>query len=278
MTAGAAGPDPVAEVLRRLIADRPHARVIDVGGGSGTRAVPLAQLGCRVLVVDSSADALAILHRRAAEAGVDDRVTGRQADADRLAEVVAGWSVAGDATVGDTTPGADLVLCHHVLEAVDDPAAAMAAIAAVLRPGGQVSVLVPGLLAAVLAQALAGRSSAARALLADPDGRWGADDPLRRRFTVEQLRGIFATADLEVESVLGIGVVPGVAHVGAAGSAEDEDEDRCAVEADLAVHPVAQQIAGDLLVVGRANRVAATAGAGSTAGAGPTADGAPPAR
>jgi len=48
---------------------RPPA-VLDVGGGSGTRAVPLAARGCTVTVVDTSIDALAMLRRRAAEAGV----------------------------------------------------------------------------------------------------------------------------------------------------------------------------------------------------------------
>ena len=105
--------------------------------------------GCRVTVVDSSVDALAILHRRAEDAGVADRVAGVQADADLLATVV--------------PPGsADLVLCHHLLEEVDDPAAVVAALAAAVRPGGQVSVLVAGRLGAVLGQTLAGRFAEAR--------------------------------------------------------------------------------------------------------------------
>src|SRR5687767_9946688 len=40
-------------------------RVLDVGGGSGVWAVPLAVAGCTVTVVDPSPDALATLHRRA---------------------------------------------------------------------------------------------------------------------------------------------------------------------------------------------------------------------
>ena len=45
-------------------------RVLDVGGGSGMFAVPLARLGHDVTVVDPSADALATLRRRADTAGV----------------------------------------------------------------------------------------------------------------------------------------------------------------------------------------------------------------
>ena len=150
--------DPLDEVLASLVSDRPDAKVVDVGGGSGTRAVPLALAGCRVTVVDASADALAILHRRAEDAGVAERVTGCQADAHQLGTVVADGS-------------ADLVLCHHLLEQVDDPVAALAAMATALRPGGTLSVVAVGRLGAVLGHTIAGRFADAATLLADPDGR-----------------------------------------------------------------------------------------------------------
>ena len=69
--------------------------------------------GHQVTVVDPSPDALAALGRRAAESDVADRVTGLQGDLASLVDVV------------DPT-SADLVLCHGVLELVDDPAAALA--------------------------------------------------------------------------------------------------------------------------------------------------------
>ena len=102
-------------------------QVLDVGGGSGMFAVPLAELGHRVTVVDPSADALATLHRRAATAGVGERVRGVQGDGDRMLTAL---------------PSADLfdlVLCHFVLEVVDDPASTLQQIAGVLRPGGRLS-------------------------------------------------------------------------------------------------------------------------------------------
>ncbi|MDQ1743527.1 MAG: hypothetical protein QOE23_1866, partial [Pseudonocardiales bacterium] len=61
-------------------------RVLDCGGGSGGLAVPLAAEGAVVTVVDVSIDALATLMRRAAEAGVSDRVTAVQGEAESLAE------------------------------------------------------------------------------------------------------------------------------------------------------------------------------------------------
>src|SRR5262249_58266830 len=54
---------------------------------------------------------------------------------------------------------------HRVLEYVDSPPAAMAAIAAALRPGGAVSVLTASAVAAVIHRALAGRFDEARRLL-----------------------------------------------------------------------------------------------------------------
>src|SRR6476619_4342079 len=91
---------------------RPSLDVLDAGGGTGGFAVPLAELGHTVTVVAPSPDSQAARERRAAEAGVADRVTAIQGDLDTLADV--------------TTPaGYDLVLCHSVLEHVDDPAAAV---------------------------------------------------------------------------------------------------------------------------------------------------------
>ena len=152
--------------------------------------------GCRVTVIDSSVDALAILHRRAQDAGVQRRVAGVQADAESLATVV-------------TAGSADLVLCHQLLEEVDDPAGVAAAFTAAVRPGGYVSVLTAGRLGAVLGQTLAGRFAEARAMLSDPDGRFSATDPLRRRYDVAGIGRIAVRRRLDVESVTGVGVFPG---------------------------------------------------------------------
>src|SRR5262245_29829155 len=54
--------------------------VVDAGGGTGGFAVPLAELGHRVTVVDPSPDALAALERRAAESGVAVRSVQGEAD------------------------------------------------------------------------------------------------------------------------------------------------------------------------------------------------------
>ena len=174
------------------ILDVPPLDVLDIGGGTGGFAVRVAQLGHRVTVVDPSPDALAALARRAREVGVE--VEGRQGDL---------------AALGVGEGAADLVLCHGVLEVVDDPAAALATLARVLRPGGRLSLLVAQRNAAVVARAMAGHFAQALALLDDtaPAGRAG------RRFTSAEAADLLVGAGFSVESVHGVRVfadlVPG---------------------------------------------------------------------
>jgi S-adenosylmethionine-dependent methyltransferase len=228
--------DGIDRVLADLVAGRDGLTVVDVGGGSGTRAVPLARQGCAVTVIDTSIDALAMLRRRAQEAGVAELIRGVQADADALEQVIA----AGDA---------DLVLCHHVLESVDDPETVIVALAKATRPGGLVSVLVAGRQAAVLAEAAAGRFSVAAAILADPDGRGGADRSVRR-FDLGPLTGLLTGAGLELVATAGIGVVGSAATTAAHGHPQAE-ADLAALERSLSEHPVFQQIAADLHLLAR---------------------------
>lgn len=171
------------------------ADVLDIGGGTGGFAVRVAELGHRVTVVDPSPDALAALDRRAREVGVT--VTGLQGDLSTLPDV------AGPASV-------DVVLCHGVLEVVDDPAAALARIREVLRPGGSLSLLVAQRHAAVVARAMAGHFTQALAMLDDPAAGAGRAG---HRFTEEELRALLAAAGFEVGTVHGVRVfadlVPG---------------------------------------------------------------------
>ncbi|MGH3735553.1 MAG: methyltransferase domain-containing protein [Micromonosporaceae bacterium] len=183
-------------VLKEELARRAPAEldVLDVGGGTGGFAVPLARAGHRVTVVDSSPDALAALNRRAAEAGVAGRITAVQGDADKLTDVAGGDS-------------ADLVLCHSVLEMVDAPEAAAEAVTAALRSGGAASVLVANRAAAVLSRALSGNLAAASTMLDDPEGRAGGTDTLLRRFDAAGAEALLAAAGLTVEQIHGVRVV-----------------------------------------------------------------------
>ena len=181
----------VWELLSTLLAT-PGLTVVDAGGGTGGFAVPLAEAGHHVTVVDPSPDSLAALQRRAAERGLD--VAALQGDLTNLPDLVAAGTV-------------DLVLCHSVLEVVDDPAEALASLAGVLRPGGRLSLLVANRDAAVLARALAGRPEEAAHALTDPDGRWGAADGIARRWSPEAISQLVAAAGLELEQLHGVRTV-----------------------------------------------------------------------
>lgn len=175
------------------------ARIIDIGGGTGGFAVPLAEQGHRVQVVDPSPDALAALGRRAAEKGVTDRVTGQQGDLGDLGDL------------GDTVGEADLVLCHGVLEVVEDPAAALRTVAGVLSPHGTLSLLVAQRHAAVIARAMAGHFRTAQDLL--DEGPGGDQGRGVHRYTVDELTGLLRDGGFEPSLVHGVRVfadlVPG---------------------------------------------------------------------
>jgi 2-polyprenyl-3-methyl-5-hydroxy-6-metoxy-1,4-benzoquinol methylase len=172
------------------------ASVLDCGGGTGRFAVPLAVAGATVTVVDVSADALATLRRRAAEAGAAERVRGVQGDVEALADSDAGGPF-------------DLVLAHGILDAVDRPATTFAGIVASVRPGGLLSVVIANPVAAVLARALAGDLvGAEREIEALDDGSGAIATP-------DAVLRLCAEHGLTVEHQLGIGIfrdlVPGQA-------------------------------------------------------------------
>ncbi|GAA3535425.1 methyltransferase [Aeromicrobium panaciterrae] len=154
--------------------------VLDLGGGTGGDAVRLAQRNHRVTVVDPSPDALASLQRRAADADLADAVRGVQGDTADLLDHVDPQSF-------------DLVICHGVLEHVDDPAEALTAVATVLRAGGHVSVVVAGRLAAITARALAGDFTTAQTLLATTAASWDIRALGPRRFGLDELQALLTS-------------------------------------------------------------------------------------
>jgi S-adenosylmethionine-dependent methyltransferase len=176
--------------------------VLDIGGGTGGLAVRVGALGHRVTVVDPSPDALAALDRRAREHDV--AVTGRQGDLSSLLDVAGPDS-------------ADIVLCHGVLEVVDDPAAALATLAGVVRPGGVLSLLVAQRHAAVVARAMAGHFQQALAMLDPQAGHRPATElPVGRtghRFSHDELISLVGDAGFAVDTVHAVRVftdlVPG---------------------------------------------------------------------
>lgn len=116
--------------LRRTIAqlDGPALRVLDLGGGDGGDALPLLRDGRRVTVVDSAAGMLAGARERARRAGLEGELRTVEADVRALPETV-------------TAERFDVVLCHNVLQYVDDPGAVVRDAASLVRGGGVLSVM-----------------------------------------------------------------------------------------------------------------------------------------
>ncbi len=97
-------------------------RVLDVGCGGGLLAEGMARRGARVTGVDLAPTAVEVARLHALEAGV--AVDYRVASAEQMASA---------------EPAAfDVVTCLEMLEHVPDPAAAVAALARLVRPGGHV--------------------------------------------------------------------------------------------------------------------------------------------
>jgi S-adenosylmethionine-dependent methyltransferase len=256
----------IREVLRAvvtgLVADTGRSRldIVDAGGGTGGSAVPLAGQGHTVTVIDPSPDSLAAAQRRAAEMNVQLRAV--QGDVGDLAAVIG-------------EQGADLVLCHSVLEYVDSPAAAMTTVASVLRPGGAVSVLATSAVAAVIHRALAGRFDEARRLLAavggpagggqaggGPAGGGRAGGPVGRpgsgtdggagprRFTLAEVTGLIEGAGLRPGAAHGIRVFTDLVP----GSFADVDPGAAdallALEQAASTHPAFHDFAAQFHVLG----------------------------
>jgi S-adenosylmethionine-dependent methyltransferase len=237
----------IREVLRAVVTGlmaetgRSRLDVVDAGGGTGGSAVPLAGQGHTVTVIDPSPDSLAAAQRRAAEMSV--RLRAVQGDVGDLADVVG-------------EQGADLVLCHSVLEYVDSPAAAMSMVASVLRPGGAVSVLAASAVAAVIHRALAGRFDEARRLLAAVGGPAGAADGRPeggagpRRFTLAEVTGLIEEAGLRPGAAHGIRVFADLVP----GSFADVDPGAAdalrALEQAASTHPAFHDFAAQFHVLG----------------------------
>jgi S-adenosylmethionine-dependent methyltransferase len=200
--------------------------IVDLGGGTGGLAAELASKGHRVTVVDPSPDALASLERRAVDAKLTSRITGLQGDASDLVRL------AGERS-------ADVVVCHRVLEVVDSPADALTAMAAVLRPGGVLSLLVSQRHAVVLSQALAGHIALSRRTFADPG-----------RFDHDQVIGLVQHAGFTVLASHGIGAI--AVHVPEALIDAEAYAELGALEAEISQDPTFRALAPHVHVFAQA--------------------------
>ncbi len=171
-------------------------RALDIGGGTGAASVPLARLGIHVTLLDSSPAMLNAAEQTVVEAGVRDHVTLQQGDAAQLAELFEKRSF-------------DLVLCHNVLEYLEEPAAVLRGAARLLRNSSAVlSVLARNQAGEVLKAALkAGDLSAAEANLSAEWGQESLYGGKVRLFKPEALEAMLGKASLSIAARRGVRVI-----------------------------------------------------------------------
>ena len=206
----------------------PHATqrllALDIGGGTGAAAVRLARLGFQVTLLDSSLPMLDLAKREAKQADVAGRITLKHGDAAQLATFFDAGSF-------------DVVICHNVLEYVDDPNAVLVAVARILRgPSGILSVLVRSQPGEVLKAALLNGdlTAAERNLTAE----W-AEEALYggrvRLFTPASLRAMLEATSLAVTSTRGVRIISD--YLPSKISRDDEYERILALECQLGKRP-----------------------------------------
>jgi SAM-dependent methyltransferase len=178
----------------RLVVERilgsfpdPPARILDVGGGSGVVAVPLAGRGFDVTLVDPSTGMLRIAARRILDAGVEVRTVPGGID-----------------DVAELAPGPyDGICCHAVLMYLDDPQRALRALRSQARDGTVLSLLEKNRDGLALRPGLRGDYGEARRVLDSPIAAGNLGIPNRAR-TADEWRELLASTAWSFDSWVGI--------------------------------------------------------------------------
>ena len=185
-----------ANLQEFLEQDKGSLRALDLGGGAGTMAMRLARLGIHVTLLDSSPAMLDLAQRAAEAARVGERITLQLGDAAGL--------------TGLFSPGSfDLILCHNLLEFVDDPQAVLSGARGLMRNSSAIlSVLVRNQAGEVLKAAIqAGDLNAAENNM---NAKWGRESLYGgkvRLFTEDTLQVMLKSASLTIFASRGVRVV-----------------------------------------------------------------------
>jgi S-adenosylmethionine-dependent methyltransferase len=171
-------------------------QALDLGCGPGATAVRLARLGIHVTLLDSSLPMLDLAKRAGRDAGVIDKIELKQGDVAQLANLFHAESV-------------DVILCHNILEYVDDPVAVLRSAARALRDSAAIlSVLVRNQAGEVLKAAIqAGDLTAAEDNLTAEWGHESLYGGRVRLFTADRLDAMLKAASLAVTAERGVRVI-----------------------------------------------------------------------
>ena len=169
---------------------------LDLGCGTGTTAVRLAHLGIHVTLLDSSPAMLDIAKRAAREAGISEKIVLKHGDANQLANLLPMESF-------------DVILCHNVLEYLDDPIAVLRGAARALRDSSAIlSILARNRAGEVLKAAIqAGDLAVAENTLTAEWGQESLYGGRVRLFTPASLQTMMKAASLAVIAERGVRVL-----------------------------------------------------------------------
>ena len=213
-----------ANLREFLPQDTTSLRALDLGCGTGALAVRLAQLGVHVTLLDSSEQMLDLAERAAQEAGVTNRIALKHGDAAQLGDRFDSGSF-------------DLILCHNILEFVDDPIAVLCGVARLARDSSNlISILVRNQAGEVLKAAIqSGDLAAAERNLTAECGDESLYGGKVRLFTAKSLRTMLGAASLAVTAERGVRVTSDYlpAHI----SREEEYERIFDLERKLGARP-----------------------------------------
>jgi S-adenosylmethionine-dependent methyltransferase len=166
--------------------------VLDVGGGNGADALPLAAQGHHVTIADYSAAMLAEARQAADAAGIGAHLTTTQV---ALADLPGRFDPAGF----------DLILCHNVVQYLDDVVGALRLMRGLLREGGLLSLITPNPVSEVLRAAIIlADPAAALAALTAPAPHTTVFAVAVRRYTVAELNDWLAAVGLTTVAHYGI--------------------------------------------------------------------------
>ncbi|MHB8215923.1 MAG: methyltransferase domain-containing protein [Candidatus Sulfotelmatobacter sp.] len=184
---------------------------LDLGCGTGAAAIRLARLGMRVTLLDSSPAMLEIAKRTAKEAGVADKVVLQHGDAAQLTNLFHAVSF-------------DVILCHNLLEYLDDPLAVLRGAARALRGASAIlSVLVRNRAGEVFKAAIqAGDLAVAEGNLTAEWGQESLYGGRVRLFTSDSLQAMLKAASLAVTAERGVRVLADYLPPGISRSADYE--------------------------------------------------------
>jgi S-adenosylmethionine-dependent methyltransferase len=115
---------------KHIPVDSPPLRILDAGGGNGLDSLALARMNHQVDIVDVSQQMLDDANVNAALAGVSGRISTHAVDILNIGKLF-------------ETAEFDMVLCHNVIQYVDELEPLINAMDKVLKPGGVLSLIGP---------------------------------------------------------------------------------------------------------------------------------------